>query len=100
MKLTLSCLFIQAIFLYGRVVCGIEQAASLLGQASNLLNAGGAQNAGGLASGFLNAGGFSNAAGLMNAAGGLGNLMSGSGLLNMAQNSYFTPAPIKAGDFR
>lgn len=101
MKLALICLFIQAILLYRRVGCGIEQAASLLGQASNLLNAGGAANTGGLASGLLNAGGFSNAAGLMNAAGGLsnvGNFMSGGGILNMVQNSYLTPAPIKAGN--
>lgn len=101
MKLTSICLFIQAIFLYRRVDCGIEQVSSILGQASNLVNAGGAQNAGGLVGGLLNAGGFTNAAGLVNAAGGfsnVGNLMSGDGLLNMMQNSYFTPAPVKAGN--
>lgn len=101
MKLTFICLFIQAIFLYRRVGCGIELASSLLGQASNLVNAGGAQNAGGLVGGLLNAGGFSNAAGLVNAAGGfsnVGNLMSGNGLMNLVQNSGFTPLPVKAGN--
>lgn len=81
MKLTFICLFIQAIFVYRRVGCGIEQASSLFGQASNLLNGGGLPNAGGLPG----------VGGLLNA----GNLMSGGGLLNMVQNSYFTPAPIK-----
>lgn len=118
MKLTVICLVIQAIFLYGRVGCGLEQAASFLGQALNaaggaqsagggiastLLNAagGGAPNAGGgIASTLLNAGGFSNAAGVLNSVGGLsnvGNLMSGGGILNMVQNNYLTPTPIKAG---